>query len=270
MKDLRTIRIFLAALFFILAVAYLAVSPALHPFAKAAFKIQIVPSLIAVSLGAIAIWLVLTFIFGRIYCATVCPVGTYIDIISWIRRRFVRRPLSFRRPGPVRYYILILYVGCLVAGVAAVTFWLEPWSIMRNICGAIHPSLQKEAWLTLGVGMTTGMAGGIISALILAACAVLTGRSFCTEICPVGTALGIVGEYSLMHIEIDPDKCINCMKCEDICEAHCVKVAQRLVDNSRCIRCFDCLKVCPNEAIRYQFNRNQRATPLVDNVGGTK
>ena len=269
MKDLRTIRIFLATLFFILSVAYLAVSPTLHPIARVVAKIQIIPSLIATGMGAVAVWFGITFIFGRIYCSTICPVGTYQDVVIWLRKRLGRRrrPLKFRQPDAIRYPLAIIFFVSLLLGITVVAFWLEPWSIMRNICGAIHPSAQEEAWLTLGIGMTTGIVAGIVSAFLLTVCAAITGRGYCTEVCPVGTALGLLSDYTLLHIEIDPDKCINCMKCEDVCEANCIKVVSRYVDNSRCIRCFDCLKVCPNDAIRYQWHRNRRGTPLVTKVG---
>lgn len=268
MKDLRTIRIFLSTLFFVGAVAYLAISPTVHPMAKVVEDVQIVPSLVASGMGAILIWIVLTWIFGRIYCSTVCPVGTLQDLIIPLRKFIpaLRVPFSYHPPRKMRYQILLLYAVCLVVGVAAVSFWLEPWNIMRNICGAIHPSLEQQVWLTFGVGMTTGIIAGILSAVAIILCALFTGRGFCTMICPIGTALGCFHAFTLWHIEIDPDKCIGCMKCEEICKSQCVKVVGRYVDNSRCVRCFDCLKVCPNDAIRYQFNRNRRSTPLLRKV----
>lgn len=63
MKDLRTIRIFLATLFFIGAVAYLAISETIHPMARIVPEVQIVPSLLASGLGAIVVWFGITFLF---------------------------------------------------------------------------------------------------------------------------------------------------------------------------------------------------------------
>lgn len=268
MKDLRTIRIFLSTLFFIGAVAYLAVSPTIHPMAKVVEKVQIVPSLISTGMGTIIIWLCVTFMFGRIYCSSVCPIGTLQDLVIPLRKFFpaLRRPFSYKKAHPVRYHILIIYCICLVLGAAAVSFWIEPWNIMRNICGAIHPEAATAAWLTFGIGMATGITAGLASLLLLAVCALMTGRGFCNTVCPVGTLLGCFHDMTLCHIEIDPDKCVNCMKCEEICKSQCVKVVGRYVDNSRCVRCFDCLKVCPNDAIRYQWNRNRRSTPLIRKV----
>ena len=269
MKGLRGIRIFLAVIFFVAAVAYLVIGTSLHPALKFVEKAQIIPSLLASSMGAIIVWIVLTFLLGRVYCSTVCPVGTFQDIflrLKW-KLKFTRRPFSYRPPSKIRYYILAIYVFCLLAGMIAVPFWIEPWNIIRNICGAINPTAETEVWIKLGVGVSTGVVAGILSGVLLALCALFTGRGFCTDICPIGTALGCFYNHTLMHIEIDPDKCINCMKCEDVCRSQCVKVAGRYVDNSRCVRCFDCIHVCPNDAIRFQANRNRRVTPLMQNAG---
>lgn len=269
MKELRIIRIFLAAIFFVAAVAYLAIGASVHPAAGLVKKAQIIPSALSTCIGAVAVWLVLTFLLGRVYCSTVCPVGTLQDVFMKARRwipRF-RRPFRYRRPSPIRYYILAIYIFCILALVAAVPFWIEPWSIMRNICGDFHPAAEAAEWIRLGVGVTTGIIAGIVSGVLLLVCSVVTGRGFCTDICPVGTALGCLNSFTMMHIEIDPDRCISCMKCEDICKCQCIKVSQRYVDNSRCVKCFDCLHVCPVNAIRYQSYRNRRQTPLMEKSG---
>ena len=247
------------------AVAYLTVSPVAHnPSVRVVEKVQIVPSALASGMGAILIWIAITFLFGRIYCSSVCPIGTIQDLIIPMRR-FIKpldKPFRYRRAQNVRYHILIIYLIFLIVGATLVCVWIEPWGIMHNICGMFHPSSAETYWLTLGVGMTAGIVAGAVSAIVVAVCALFTGRGFCTDICPIGTALGCFHEYTLFHIEIDPDRCINCMKCEEVCKSSCVKVIGRVVDNSRCVRCFDCLDVCPNDAIRFQVNRNRPATPL--------
>ena len=265
MKELRIIRICLAVLFFIGAAAYLAIGFPVHRALKFVEIVQIIPSSITFSLGSIIAWFVITLFIGRMYCSTVCPVGTLQDIFRKGRKliRPLNKPFSYRPPSKMRYYILGAYIFCIIAGVAAVPFWIEPWSIMRNICGDVHPTAEKLEWIRLGVGVTTGIIAGVVSALLLLLVALLTGRGFCTDICPVGTALGCVSNYTLYHIEIDPDRCINCMRCEEVCPSQCIKVATRHVDNSRCVRCFDCSHVCPNDAIRLQANRNKRVNPLM-------
>lgn len=269
MRNLRTIRIVFAIIFFMAAVAFFLTSPAAHPMSRIAERAQIIPSAIATGMGALFFWIIASFLFGRVYCSTVCPIGTFQDILIRIKRKVTGKPANFRyHPARnTRYHVLAVYIVCLVAGVAAVPYWIEPWNIMRNICAVANVSAASQTWMALGIGMGTGIVSGIVSALLIALCTFFTGRGFCTDVCPIGTALGSIHAYTLFHIEIDPDKCINCMKCEEICKAQCVKVMGRHVDNSRCVRCFDCINVCPNDAVRFQINRNRRGTPLIRKVG---
>ena len=43
-------------------------------------KIQIINLILSGSLPILMGWMLLTFAFGRIYCSTVCPLGTIQDI----------------------------------------------------------------------------------------------------------------------------------------------------------------------------------------------
>lgn len=264
MRNLKVIRIFLAIIFFVAAVAYLFIGPQVHPMAAVTAKVQILPSAIAVSLGAILIWLPATFLFGRIYCSTACPVGMLQDTMLPLRRRLKRHPrFHFKSAQQLRFHIALVYLLCLIIGLVAVPYLIEPWNIMRNIASTVRLSAIQETWLTLGTGGLTGICAGAVSLVLLLLSGFLFGRDFCNTVCPLGTALGIVSNASLYHIEIDPDRCTSCMKCQDVCRSSCIKVVSRYVDNSRCVRCFDCLHVCEDDAIRFQQGRNRPATPLM-------
>ena len=169
MKELRVIRIFLAVLFFIGAVAYLAIGLSVQHALEFVERFQIIPSAISFSMGAVIVWLVITLFIGRIYCATVCPVGTLQDILSKGRKviRPLNKPFGFRPASKMRFYILGAYIFCIIAGVAAVPFWIEPWSIMRNICGDFHPSAEKIEWIRLGVGVTSGIIAGAVPFFVM-------------------------------------------------------------------------------------------------------
>lgn len=263
---MRPIRITLAIIFLAASLAYLLLGVHVIPVSAFAYKSQIIPSAIASTIGATAFWLIVSFLFGRIYCATVCPVGTLQDLAIWLRRAFcrTRRPFRFEAPYRARYDILIVYLICLLLGIMGVCFVIEPWNIMRNITSLIRPANLADTWATLSFGASVGMVAGAVSLIALLVWAWAEGRAFCTKVCPIGTALGCMQHQNMMHIEIDPDKCISCMKCEDLCPSKCIKIVSRYVDNSRCVRCFDCTHVCPTDAIRYQKNRNRRfSTPLL-------
>lgn len=277
MRDLRTIRIFLSLLFMAAAVAALFVGNGVNPLASGAEKVQIIPSALAMTMGATGFWLVATFMFGRIYCSTVCPVGTLQDSATWLRRRILRRsaatppapgrrrlirPFRYRREGKLRFPVLLAYAVCLLLGMTGVAATIEPWNMMRAAARATNPEAASPA-LLFSAHVAIGVAFAVAVLLAVWLAALWGGRRFCSEVCPIGTVLGCVSRFSLYHIEIDPERCTNCMRCEEACKTQSIKVAGRYVDNERCVRCFDCLKVCADDAINLQRTRNRRINPLM-------
>lgn len=243
--------------------------------AVVSYKTQIIPSALTVTIGATLTWLVLTFIFGRVYCSTVCPVGTFQDIVLRFRKKIpsLNRQFSYHNPRRWRFIVLGVYFVCLVLSLWIVPYLIEPWNIMRNIASVVRPSAVEATWIRLGVGATTGMLAGIVSFILIFISALFFGRDFCNTVCPLGTAMGLLSDQTLFSIQIDPDKCTGCLECENVCKASCVKVTDRFVDNSRCVRCFNCLEVCDENAIRFQIGKNLRLNgPLLrrKNSAGVK
>lgn len=273
MRRLRIFRVALATIFF-MAAALLALFPLWsrgnNAMLNAVAQAQIQPSALflrsslSVTAGVTLFWLALSFLFGRVYCSTLCPIGTLCDISAWAGRkaRHKERSYRFTEPKNVRFSLLWIYLGTLVLGQLAFPFLVEPWNIWRNIFSTVNPGTVKDTWVALGVPAAVGMTAGVISLIFIVLFSLRTGRGFCTAICPIGTALGVVSSFSPTQIAIDPDRCISCMKCEEVCPSGCVKVVSRYVDNSRCVRCLDCLDVCPAKAIGFTSNRNRPASPL--------
>lgn len=272
MKGLRTLRLILAAIFLAAALGCLFIPGSPLPQNGLAWRVQIVPSALGATLGATIFWILMSFIVGRVYCSTVCPIGTLIDLSTRIRKKTSSKPHSFSfrnrhfsqwsgRSIPNR--IFILYILSLLLGILVVGFVIEPWNMLRNLASAVNPSVTETTWQSLGISSVIGIIAGVITIGGVLIWGFFGGRRFCNMICPIGTALGATERLQIYHIEIDPNLCINCMKCEEVCSAECVKVVSRYVDNSRCVRCFDCLSVCPNDAIRLQTNRNRPSNPLL-------
>ena len=76
---LRKIRITLAIVFFsLLTLLFLDISGVLHLYFGWMAKIQLLPAVLALNLGVILFLLLLTLLFGRVYCSVICPLG-----VSW-------------------------------------------------------------------------------------------------------------------------------------------------------------------------------------------
>ena len=80
---LRKIRIGISALLFVLITFFFLDFAEILPnsFHRLA-HLQFVPALLSLSVGILLFLIVLTLLFGRIYCSTICPMGILQDIIA--------------------------------------------------------------------------------------------------------------------------------------------------------------------------------------------
>lgn len=228
-----------------------------------AMRLQVIPSALGVTIGATLFWLLSSFFIGRAYCA-ICPLGAFLDLPRWLRLRLGRaRPFRYQQRKPVAVSVFLIYLATLTLGQLGWVFLTEPWNIMRNMVSVADTGAIGPSWLAIGASSLFGVAAGVVSLIGLLAWGWFSGREFCASICPVGTGLGLADGFSAVKLQIDPDRCISCMKCEDRCPTQCIKVAARMVDDTRCVRCLECLPECPADALIFAGNRKRPATPML-------
>ena len=271
---LRALRIVMAAALFVgFNLFFLGFAEGLGFLAR----MQFVPACLAfdgAALGAAAVSgavvIVITLLTGRIYCSICCPLGIFQDIVSWVRRRIVRKSFSFRPGRPVvRAVFAVAFAALAICGCASLAGLIEPYSVygrfathlfeplaaMCNNAAADlaarwgrHVILRDEifvrGWAALGV------AGVSFVALTVAAAG--RGRLFCNTVCPVGTLLGALSLKTVVRIRLDAAKCVKCGMCARACKAECIDGTTGTVDQSRCVRCFDCLGACKKGALSWK------------------
>lgn len=245
-------------------------------------KIQIEAAVGVMSLTVFVVWLLITLVFGRIYCSSVCPLGTLQDVAARCMRigRFAdRRPYRFT-PGvtAMRYAVLLVVAVCLLGGFVLFPSVVDPLAAFQRICAGFFNPVAKFLAEALGdAGLTQRMAfpvsvsvaASIIATFLFAVTVVIaaqSGRTICNTVCPVGTILGSVSRYSIFQFDIDTDKCTNCRRCEYVCKAHCIDLGDHVVDGSRCVGCFNCIDVCRDDAIRYTTDRKRLSQPLMQRI----
>jgi len=275
---LRKIRIGFAAVCFVLVtLLFLDFTGTLHAWFGWMAKIQFLPALLAMNFGVVAVLVILTLLFGRIYCSVICPLGVMQDGISSVAGRVKRNRFRYSKPlSWLRYTMLALFVVSLLAGgglvIGGLARLIAPYSafgrIAQNLFAPVwqagnnllawfaeradsYAFYETDVWIrsaaTFGVALATFA--------VIAVLAWRNGRTWCNTVCPVGTVLGFLSRFSLFKPVIDTDKCIDCGLCARRCKASCIDAKNHVIDYSRCVACFDCLENCSKHAISYTVRR---------------
>lgn len=282
LEHLKFVRVGVSLLFFVLtAVVFLDFSSLVPPaFVGGILYLQFVPSVLkffdVLSLGAVGfiVVLLLTILFGRIYCSSICPLGTLQDIVAFFSRRFQKKKKkSFDRFTPphnlLRYSLLGATVVGLVIGSGLLLNLLDPFSSFgRFSTNLFRPVLlglnNAGAWLTETLGWywlyrveikNIGPEAVGIPLLMLGLVGWLAyrrGRLYCNTVCPVGAFLSLVSRYSIVRIAIDEGDCKGCGLCEKACKAECIDRKLKKVDFDRCVGCFNCFDVCPRDGMMFE------------------
>lgn len=222
-------------------------------------RMQFVPALLACSGIWLALWVVVTAVFGRIYCSTVCPMGTVMDCFSRLRgrKRYCYRPALNR----LRCFFLVVMAVCVVAGLSLAVSVLDPFGAYSRIVGSVSAAISGAVAVSV-LSLSIAVATLSITAYV----SLRRGRLLCNTLCPAGTLMGLLSRYSLYHPDINTDKCVGCGECVRVCKAECIDPGSHTVDTSRCVTCFNCVAACPNDAITYRRGRHQLAMPMLERV----
>ena len=287
---LRRIRLIVALVFFILiTLLFLDFTGTLHGWFGWLAKIQFLPAVLALNVGVILLWVVLTLVFGRVYCSVICPLGVFQDVVSWFSGRRKKKKYRFSYSPAVswlRYGMLGVFIIAMIAGIGSVVALLAPYSsygrIVSNLFAPVYQwgnnvlayfaeRSDSYAFYETSVWLKS-LPTFIIAAVTFVALVVLAwrnGRTYCNTICPVGTVLGFFSRYSLFRPEIDAEKCTNCSLCSRKCKAACINYKDHRIDYSRCVTCMDCIDSCKHGAISYKYRFGKKEIKETSETGNT-
>ena len=254
-----------------------------RPFLYLQFAPSLLKFLYVAGIGAAGFIfvIILTVIFGRVYCSSICPLGTLQDIVSFISKRFRNVNYKFRSTSNKSRYAILLFVSLLlVTGTNFGLLLLDPFSNF----GRFLSSLVRPVFVFLNNGLVFALevfdnyslypveikgfnfVSAIIPALVLAVVINLSykyGRLYCNVICPVGTLLSIISKYPVFRVVINKDHCNGCGFCESVCKSECIDSQMKLIDATRCVGCFNCLGVCHSGRITFKMTIGEKTRKML-------
>ena len=278
---LRKTRIALASVFFIgVTMLFLDFTGTLHAWLGWMAKVQFLPAVLALNLGVVVALILLTLLFGRIYCSVICPLGVMQDIISWIHGKTKKKNRFRFSYSParnwLRYGVLALFIAGMVAGAHSIAILIAPYSAYGRIAANLFAPIYQWgnnllAWaaermdsyafysVEVWIKSIATFVVSVITLIIVGFLAWKHGRTWCNTICPVGTVLGFLSRFSIFAPVIDTEKCRNCGLCEKHCKSSCINMKEHKIDLSRCVACMDCIDVCKEGAVKYALRRGTTA-----------
>ena len=285
---LRKIRITLAAVMFVcITLLFLDFTGTMHHWVSWMPKLQFLEAVLALNVVAIVVLVVLTIVFGRIYCSIICPLGILQDIFGWFGKKAKKNRYSYSKEKKwLRYPVLVVFIIALVAGIGTLFQLLAPYSTFgliatnllqpvyqagNNVLAAIAEHYDSYAFYHSNIWLRSlpSLIIAAVAFIILFILAWRNGRTYCNTICPVGTFLSFISRFSFLKGHFDTEKCKNCSMCSKNCKAACIDYKTHTVDATRCVVCGNCIENCKFGALKYsrgsrvsRDSKENRNTPI--------
>jgi ferredoxin len=275
LKYLKPIRVVVSLIFFaIIALLFLDISNELpKELYEIALYLQMIPAFVKGGITGFAFFAVimLTFSFGRVYCSSICPLGTYQDIVSRIGMKFRKRK-KYKHSKPqniLRYSITAATFISFLAGTMLVINLLDPYSMFGKIFfnifrpfyiffnnlladifssfGAVYLHHADMVEYNAAIILVVGLMFALVTVMAL-----FRGRLYCNTICPVGGLLSLISKMPFYRLDFKEEACTVCGACATVCKAECIDIKHRTLDFTRCVSCYNCLTACPENSFEFK------------------
>jgi ferredoxin len=138
--------------------------------------------------------LAFALMYGRVFCAGVCPLGAIQELTGF---------RSVKLPKAVEY--VMAAVPFVYLGIAILFAATESQFI---IC-------RYDPFV--GIFRLNAPHTMIVFGVLLLIAGIFINRPYCRYLCPYGVLLNIFSRFTGRHLTITPAECTNCRLCEDSC-----------------------------------------------------
>jgi ferredoxin len=138
--------------------------------------------------------LLFALVFGRVFCAAVCPLGAAQEVVLL---RPVKVPVWLDNAlGTLPYAYLGAAVLFAATGSAFVICDYDPFVLFFRLAGS-----------------ATMLIAGVCVLLL----STVVGRPYCRYLCPYGVLLRLLAPFAKWRVRITPAECVNCHLCAAAC-----------------------------------------------------
>ena len=197
----------------------------------------------AAPLVILAVVLLITALWGRVFCGWLCAFGALGDLLGALARklRIPQLPRSEKADRALRWvkYAVLAFIMVAVWALALpVDASLSPWSAFGMLT-SWNPAVMRAALSTIGALLLLGV---VIASLFVE-------RFFCRYLCPLGAVLAPVSKRRLFRVERREAGCGGCAACTRACPMNVAVHADDAAASGECIGCLRCTGACQADCL---------------------
>ena len=219
---------------------------------------------------AALVFIILSFLVGRLWCGWVCPLGALGDLIDAIRRRLRIRHAKIS-DGARQGLRIASYTTFFATSGLSFFIGLRQFSYLQKylylpfceICPA-------RLMCPVVAGSSPGFAGGFATTahciftvllyglLAFFAAGFMAARRVWCHFCPIGLATSWFNRGGMLELRKEGTRCNRCGVCVDVCPMGCTHIRDEkeseLLSRHECIYCLRCVEFCPKKkCLRLNF-----------------
>ena len=197
-----------------------------------------------------AIVIIMTLIFGAVFCSFVCPLGSIQEWIGKLGRKIFKKRYNTFIPKKVhnvlkyfRYVSLIAVVVLTYNAASLVFLEVDPYYAMYHF---FTDEVTIGSLIVLGVTLLGSL---------------FVERPWCKYACPYGAFLGLIGKLSIFKIKRSQDACTSCTLCSKKCPMNVDIDHSKTVYDAQCNKCLECTDgtICKPNALVFTAGRLKEA-----------
>ena len=206
---------------------------------------------------------VITLMWGRVWCGWICPLGTLLDWIRFPRTR--ERALSLSPHWKTVKYLILFFIltGALFGSLTLMI--LDPITILtQTLATVVLPVLKhiitdlgqvfsSSALLPTGQFIFVANLFFIVMFTTIIVLNAIADRFWCRYLCPLGGLLALLSKIAFLRQILRP-QCNHCGDCVVSCPMDAIAPERNYeIDPGECTVCADCIAVCSQNALGVRY-----------------
>jgi len=179
-------------------------------------------------------------VFGRAFCAWICPMNTLFEINNWMRNKvekYIFKPADVHFDRSYKYIALVVALILTASGISLLPYLLPYALVTRQPYYYIF-------YRTFGIGMVMILVMFLFEIFV-------SRRGWCRYMCPGGAFFSLLSPMRFVKVNRNASECIaGCRRCTESCKMGLLPHEDKT--GMECDNCGLCVSECPSNAMKYK------------------